>query len=297
MIYLILSVVCSTIISVVFRLFKDFEIDTFQAIIYNYIVCLVVGTAIMGESPLQGNFWQLPWFPYAALLGSIFIATFVLIARTIQTFGISITAVMQRMSLIITVTFAFVFFQEAITFFKIAGIIFALLAVFLASYKPSELKTQKLQNKWLVFLPFAVLLASGFIESVLQYVQAVLLTDNTGQLKFTTFLFGTAAFFGIILLIFNLLTSRMKFHFRHLVAGIALGVPNFGSIYFLLKMLESGWDGSVVFPINNVAVIILSTVIAILMFQEKLTKLNKLGILMAVIAIILIAYAQFQISN
>lgn len=297
MIYLILSVICSTIISVVFRLFKDFEIDTFQAIIYNYIVCLAVGTTVMGESPLQDGFWELSWFPYAALLGSIFIATFVLIARTIQTFGISITSVMQRMSLIITVTFAFVVFQEAVTFFKIVGILFALLAVFLASYNPAELKTQQVKNKWLVFLPFAVLIASGFIESVLQYVQEVLLTDNTGQLKFTTFLFGTAAFFGIIALVFNLLTGKMRFHIRHLIAGIALGVPNFGSIYFLLKMLEIGWDGSVVFPINNVAVIILSTVIAILMFKEKLTKLNKVGILMAVVAIILIGYAQFQLSN
>lgn len=295
MIYLLLSIICSTVISVVFRLFKDYEIDTFQAIIYNYMVCLIIGTAVMGQFPMQAATISEAWFPFAFGLGVVFIFTFVLIARTIQAFGISITTVMQRMSLIITVTFAIVYFQEAVTFFKILGIIVALTAVILASIHPKGDSSHFIKNKWSYFLPLAVLLLSGGIECILQFVQLKLLSNNIGQLQFTTILFGTAAIIGMALLIFHLLTRRMTFRWKHLLGGIALGIPNFGSIYFILKMLEIGWEASVVYPINNVGVIILATFVALWSFKEKLTKLNQLGILLAVLAIILIGYAQYLI--
>lgn len=294
MIYLIFSILCSTIISVVFRLFKDYEIDTFQAIIYNYIVCLTVGSLIMGDLPVKYGFWTLDWFPYAAVLGGIFISAFILIAKSIEHYGISITSVVQRMSLILTVSFAIFFFQESLSLFKIIGIICALGAVVLASFKKEERKLSdgNKPNKWLILLPISVLLSSGLIECVLQYVEGVVLKGSVGGLQFTTVLFGTAASIGTIILIFSLLTGRMVFKIKNLIAGIALGIPNFGSIYFLLAMLGVGWERSVIFPINNVAVILFSVFVALLFFKEKLSKLNWVGIILAIAAIVLIAYAQ-----
>ncbi len=293
MTYLVLSVICSTIIGVVFRLFKDYEIDTFQAIIYNYIVCLTVGSLIMGDLPVKYGFWTLDWFPYAAVLGGIFISAFILIAKTVQNYGISITSVVQRMSLIITVSFAIIYFQESLSIFKIIGIISALGAVVLASFKneKKEISDTTTPKKWLILLPISVLLTSGLIECVLQYVEGTILKGSVGQLQFTTVLFGTAAVIGTIILIFSLLTGRMTFKIKNLIAGIALGVPNFGSIYFLLAMLGIGWERSVVFPINNIAVILFSTFVALLFFKEKLSKLNWMGIILAILAIVLIAYA------
>lgn len=293
MIFLILSILCSTVIGIVFRLFTDYKIDTFQAIIYNYIVCLLTGTLVMGQSPLQGEFWRTDWFPYAFGLGAIFITTFILIARTVQTYGISVNAVVQRMSLLIAVIFAFVVFGEAITTLKIIGIILALVAVVLTSIKEKEQATStETKQSWLILLPISVFLLSGGIECVLQYVQKIHLQNDLGQLQFTTFLFGTAAFFGTILLVFNLATRRMIFGTKHLIGGIALGIPNFGSIYFLLKALDTDWDSSVVLPVNNVGVIIVSSIVAILIFKEKLSKMNLLGILLAVIAIVLMTISQ-----
>jgi multidrug transporter EmrE-like cation transporter len=57
----------------------------------------------------------------------------------------------------------------------------------------------------------------------------------------------------------------------------------------LLKVIGVGWEGSVVFPINNVSIIVLSTLIAILFFKEKLQKINSLGLAFALVAIALIA--------
>ena len=76
---------------------------------------------------------------------------------------------------------------------------------------------------------------------------------------------------------------------QHLVSKF--NKTNFGSIYFLLAMLGVGWERSVVFPINNVAVILFSVFVALLFFKEKLSKLNWFGIILAIAAIVLIAYA------
>jgi len=292
MIYLILSILCSTIIGITFKKFPDFKIDNFQAIIYNYIVCTIVGTLVIGDFPFKAGFWKVDWFPFAFILGCIFIGTFILIAKTNQIFGISITSVVQRMSLLISVSFAIIYFNESSSITKIVGIVLALAAVILASIKKEESNnsTKKSFNRRLLYLlPVFVFLLSGLIEIVLQYVQVVHLSKGTGQLQFTTFLFGTAAFIGLFILIFNLVIGKMKFHIRHFVAGIILGVPNFGSIYFLLKMLEQGWEGSVLFPINNVGIILLSTAIALIVFNERLSRINIIGVGFAILGIILIS--------
>lgn len=286
MLYLILSILCSTLISVVFRLYKDYNVDTFQAIIYNYWVCFAIGTAALGRFPVDGQVLSSGWFPYALVLGMVFIGSFVLIARTVQHFGISITAVTQRMSLLMTVAFAIGYFGESLTLLKGLGIVLAIGAVALTSLNPKDLRhpVEEAVPRWMLFLPLLVFVLSGGIECVLQYVQRVELSDNVGQLAFTTILFGTAGSVGLLVWGIQVARGQMRLGFRHLLGGIALGIPNFGSIYFLLRLLDQGWDGSLVFPLNNVGIILFSTLVALLLFRERLTPLKQWGIALAIAA-------------
>ena len=72
--------------------------------------------------------------------------------------------------------------------------------------------------------------------------------------------------------------------------GVILGVPNYFSIHFLLAALrnENGNSASV-FTINNVAIVLFSTLLGILIFKEKLSMKNWGGIVIAVISIALVA--------
>jgi uncharacterized membrane protein len=49
-------------------------------------------------------------------------------------------------------------------------------------------------------------------------------------------------------------------------------------------------NSSAIIPINNMGIVLFSTVAGYLMFKEKLTKLNWLGIVISIAAIALIAY-------
>ncbi len=298
MIYLILSILCSTAISLVFKLFNQFkEVKLFHAIVANYWVCAILGIAILGESPITETTVQEPWFVGALLLGIFFICTFYIIGLTVSVFGAAISAVTQRMSLVIPVLIAFLYYGEAATVFKIIGIILALVAVYLTNYKSKDEKSlaktaaennSVSKNRLLFLLPVILFLVSGIVEGFLQYLQRTYFdTSNEAQLPFTILLFGTAGVMGTIALIFQYFKNRETINYQSIIGGIALGIPNLGSIYFLLKVLGE-MQGSVVFPINNVAVIVLVGIVAYFSFKEKLSKINIIGIALAVLSIIFI---------
>lgn len=264
------------------------------------MVCTLIGAITIGDYPLKKEYITLDWFPYAVVVGSVFVSTFVLIARTVQEFGISITSVVQRMSLLVTVSFAIIYFNETVNIYKIIGIILALAAVVLTSIQSSSSpvpRPPKNSAKWLIMLPIGTFIISGIIETVLQFVQLSVLKGEVGQVEFTTALFGTAATWGFLILLVNFMIGRMRFRWKDLLFGIILGIPNFGSIYFLLKALDVGWEASVIFPMNNVGVIAASAIIALLVFKEKLSLLNRAGIILAIIAIFLMSYTQIIINQ
>ena len=76
-----------------------------------------------------------------------------------------------------------------------------------------------------------------------------------------------------------------------MIAGISLGVPNFFSIYLLLLALQQGWGGSVVFPVNNVGVLVMAAIFGIVLFKERLIPIRIWGFALAVLAIVLITIA------
>ena len=63
---------------------------------------------------------------------------------------------------------------------------------------------------------------------------------------------------------------------------------NFFSIYLLLLALQQGWGGSIVFPVNNVGILVVAAIFGLLIFREKLTSVKLAGFGLAILSIILI---------
>ena len=288
MIPLILAILTSTIIGVIFKYFDRFGIDNFQAVTFNYFTCLLTGSLLDQSLPFSRDVLDAPWFTYDLLLGLLFITGFNFAAIAFQKFGIALTSVMQRMSLIITVGVTIIFFRESGTLLKLIGILLAISAIFLVNRKSGQIIPDDKPPRIFFFFPLFVLLISAVIEIILFYV------EYTGTLQgqhmpFTTHGFGIAALFGIVILVPGYMTGRFRFKWRHLIAGLILGVPNYFSIYLITLMLREGMEASVGFPILNVSVLLLSALLAWKMFDEHLSKSNWTGIILSMVAIILIA--------
>jgi multidrug transporter EmrE-like cation transporter len=73
---------------------------------------------------------------------------------------------------------------------------------------------------------------------------------------------------------------------------LALGVPNYYSIVFLIKALQTeGFESSTLFTINNVAIVIVSSVVGLLLFKEHFSLRNKIGVFLAILGILLVTIA------
>jgi drug/metabolite transporter (DMT)-like permease len=281
MFYIILAILTSTAIIVTFRIFERFGISIVQAITINYLVASVFG--FLSET---GNFSfsaipDQPWFLSALVVGALLIISFNFFAFSAQYSGISITAISSRMSVVMPVALGFLIFNDPVNIFKITGIVLALIAFYLTSKKDKNI----IVNPKYAWLPVLLFVAVGTNDSMFKIAEHFYIGGD-----FVVFLataFGVALFLGLAVLLIKRIESKEKFAVKNLIAGIILGLLNWFSTLYFLKGLDI-FDVSVFVPLYNIGVVALSAIIGFLVFKEKLTKLNWLGISLAVIAIFLI---------
>ena len=270
----------------VFRLYKKFGVNTLQAIIVNYFIACTVGFFGYIEGSNFAHVPSEPWFPGALMLGVLFITVFNLAAMTTQKSGLSVVAVATKMSVAIPVLCGIFLYNESTGILKILGILLALVSVYLTSIKTEEGISIKKEN--LIF-PLLVFLGSGIIDTSLKFLETSYVSETDVGL-FSSTIFATAGSLGIIILIIQAFMGKLKITYKNILGGIALGIPNYYSIYFLVMALRSeGFDSSTIFTMNHVAIVTVSTLVGILLFKEKLIKKNWIGLILAVISIILVA--------
>jgi hypothetical protein len=101
----------------------------------------------------------------------------------------------------------------------------------------------------------------------------------------------SAGFVGFCLFIFLLFRNKIMFHLRSWLYGsILLGLPNFFSIYLVIVVLEQGWEASVAFPMINITIILLSTILGKIIFGEVLERKIYYGMAISIIAIGLLSW-------
>lgn len=275
-------------IVVIFKLFDRYGINRYQAIVFNYLVCVVTGCITLGEIPFERSMLSAPWLPIMIVLGFLFMGGFNLISRTVTHFGMAITSVAQRMSLGVSATFAILYYNEPYDAFKVVGILLALSAVVfinIPNKKISELEvgftSEEQSSKWLILYPISIFFVSASIEILLQYLHTI---HHMKPAIESIVLFASAGIVGVLGLVF----FKEKVQFKNIVGGIALGVPNYFSIYSMLNALGV-MDGSVVYSLCNITIVTGAALVGYLVFKERLSLLNMVGILLSIGAITLIA--------
>lgn len=286
MTYLLLSILASTLIFVVFKLFSKYKVTTLHAIVVNYFVACICGIIGYGEQIQIAKIPTYDWFYYTLGLGAFFIVVFNLMALTTQRSGLSVVSVATKMSVVIPVVFGLLYYKDSLGVCKAVGILLALVAVYLASVKKKD--GLKIRPKNLIF-PVLVFLGSGIIDTSIKYLEGSFVAESDVPL-FSATIFAAAFTIGILVLLVQKLLGKFKFQWKNIVGGIVLGVPNYFSIYFLVKALRSNlFESSGIFTVNNVAIVMLSTLVGIVFFRERLLPKNWIGIGLAVVSIFLIA--------
>ncbi|TAE84795.1 MAG: DMT family transporter [Bacteroidetes bacterium] len=282
MIYLLLSVCASVLVVSYFKLFERFQVDVLQAIVVNYVTCSIMGNLMSDKPIVTTAFYLEPWFPYTLVLGFLFISIFYCIAQTAQKVGVSISMVAAKLSVAIPVLFAVMVHHEDLGFYKAMGILLSLIAVYFIS---SIQAGGNAATYW--YLPLLVFAGSGCIDTLLTIINKQFIPPgDTNSILSVVFL--TACVLGALLMAI----LRIKISLKSGLWGVALGVPNYFSMYFLLKTLQSFQESSIALPMNNIAILMSTALVGWVFFKEQLSVKKVIGLSLAIVSIVILSLYQ-----
>jgi len=291
MTYLVLTILLTSSLTLGFEVLGRMKIPTLQAIVFNYFTCVITGLVMNGGLPFEVGAGVPSWLRWALLMGAVFIALFNLIAFTTQRLGVAVASVANKLSLVIPFLVATVAYNEPATLTKVAGVLMALLAVVFTCWphRPIEGSSLRPQHGWVLFMPVVLFFSSGALDTFIAYLEREVLDAGSRDAYFVT-VFGTAGLLGALVLVVRLGLGTEKFDRRSVVAGICIGLPNYFSLWTLIRTLSAfKGNSSTVFPVVNIGIVLFSTLVAYLVFSERLSRLNWSGVLLSIIAIILMS--------
>ncbi|MEL6536511.1 MAG: hypothetical protein AAFQ98_13930 [Bacteroidota bacterium] len=290
---LLVAILFNVGIFAIFRFMPRLRAVTLHAIVVNYWVCVVTGSLFSLDNPSWGQMSiSAPWVPWAVVLAFIFITTFLLMANTTQRVSMTVASVASKMSLAIPVLFSLLVLgvqAKAYDTWNYLGILLAFPAIVLSSWSKTKREDSSAPQRWkYLALPVGLFLMSGVLDATLNYVNLNFISEEFSPV-FTVILYGCAGTIGIgILLVRKELPSR-----RSVLAGIILGVPNYFSIYIVLRALSYfNNDGALLFPLLNLGIILGSALVGALLFKEKQTRTKVIGLGLALLAIFLLSYQE-----
>lgn len=283
MISISIAVITVTWIFILFKSFPKYNIDTFQAVVFNYLAAFTCGTILYGNQITKNIFEHREWMLWALICGALFISLFFLMGKSSQNNGVSLTTVVVKMSMAFSMILMILIYNESLTEYKISAITLALLGIFFLS-KEKQQKEKNSNNKLLLIILF---IGCGLLDFILNFVQNFKLQHISSSL-FSAFGLGLAGAIGCLILLFKSFKSKEKVTLKNILAGILLGVPNYFSIYYLIHSYEVlDLPDSTVLALLNVLSVLASLVAGYFIFKEKITWLKVIGIFSCLISIYL----------
>ncbi|MCI5056043.1 MAG: EamA family transporter [Flavobacteriales bacterium] len=282
MIYILLCILATSSLYIIFKSFERYKVSTNQAIVINYLAAFILGYTTNDLDFTFQEVFKADWFIASLILGICFFAMFNMIGLSSVKLGVSITSLFNKLSLVIPVALGFFLYNDNISTKAIIGMVLGIVSILFVVNSP-KLKIGK--SRFLLFLLLIQFFGPGLIDSLVKYSQEFLVTKHEFSL-FSAVTFFCAFAFGLTFT--TLRRKQLKPDFRTILGGLILGVVNYGTIYFMLRSLNSGLESSKVFMIINLGIIILTSISGIFLFKEGFSKIQYIGFLLALVSCYLI---------
>lgn len=285
--YLVIAVLCSVAVSVLLKVLRQHQIDIRQTIMAGYPVAFFLTWTLLKPDLSATADLNAAW-GIILLLGILLPLVFVILGRAIESVGIIASDAAQRLSLIIPIVAAFALFGEVLTLQRTWGIFLGFLALVALVYRTPEKanatnsiysRVNMSQRIGLAKVPVGLWLLGVWVGYGVIDILFKQVAKQGAAFPLTLFMsFGLA---GVLMCLY-LLIMKTRWDNKAFLSGIVLGMLNMGNIYAYIKAHQSLADSpSVVFTGMNVGVIAVATLVGVFAFKESLSKLNILGIVLA----------------
>ncbi len=276
MIYLLLAITCSALISICMRMSEKHIHNEMGMFMANYAVCILLSFVYMNGKmvfPTEG----LPVTVGLGIInGFLFLSGFLFLKLNMKHNGIVMASTFMKLGVLIPTLMAIVVFGEMPQWTQIIGIFIALAAIVIIHFEKDAIQETG-KKLWLLIL----LLVSGITDSMANIFDKVGNVEGQDAYLFITF------FVAFLLALVYAVRGKTKISAKDVLFGVIIGVPNYYSARCLLLALGSV-DAVLAYPTYSVATIVVITVVGILAFKEKVSakKMLALGLIAAALVLL-----------
>jgi drug/metabolite transporter (DMT)-like permease len=287
MIELVITISTFSTMVMLFKYFDKINVNNLQAITSNYFTAGILSIIFLPNdfdfheiiSSVNILFWV-----HAFIVGLLFVITFNLYAYGSQKIGITPSTIANKMSMIIPIIIGVFLFNEEVTIYKVLGISMAFGAIFLSAIGDEKYSL----NKNYIIIIILLFIGQGFADGILNWSQKFILNSMNMNLFFAITFFA-AGFFGLSYMVYEVISKKVELNPKNIIWGIVLGIPNYLTLLYFIKSLKSEYfTTSEVFPIINIGVIIFCSILSIVLFKEKISVYNWIGVILGVLSIFII---------
>lgn len=284
MVYICFAVICSVLVSVLLKLAHRYRIDIGQAVAWNYVVAAVLAGWMFHPDMATLRSAGTPWLGLVGL-GLLLPTIFLALGASVRHAGIVRSDAAQRLSLLISLLAAFLWFGEAVNALKGVGIALGLLALLAMMWRRHVAERGDGRSAWLY--PLLVFAGFGAIDILLKRVAQAGLSFAATLLA----MFVLALVVAFALLLWRVIRGQTRLAWRSAAAGLLLGLLNFANIAFYLRGHQVlSKQPAQVFASMNLGVVALGALVGVLLFRERLSWINAGGVALALLAIGLLAH-------
>lgn len=307
MTYLALAVACSLAIGLLFKHAGREKLDRTSLLTTNYaaaVACALGLLAAGGRTVSDGLAMEPSLVGLGILTGALLIAGFFMLSLATDLAGMSLAIGVMRVSVVLPFLASWLVWNEVPTMAQGAGLVLASVAFFLiarheqrtpepvtvgadaSAPSPSDAATPSVSDARVFVVLLGTFLVGGAVDVSMKTFEEAFGMGNS-RVLFLLLAFGVAFVIGAVVVVVRGVRTGTWPERRTLAWGVLLGVINYGSLEFILRAIER-LPGTFVFPANNIAIVVLAALLGVVVWNEYLSRLNRIGLGLAVVALLLL---------
>ncbi len=278
MLYLVLAIISSSSLALILKYGNVKKSNVVLLINGNYLTASVFALIFI----LVNNGFQFSLYAvlFAFGLGVLFAEVFVIYSRAISLAGTALATVSARLSVLIPVFFSILLFNESPNITMVFGFVTAMITLYLFYLSLKNLGTQEDQKGKYIYL-FSLLAGMGMVDFSMKIFEHNFPIEEKGTFVFLIF------FSAFIYTFVRIIIGKISFNKNTYRTGLILGIPNVLAVHFVLAAL-SEIPAIVVFPVQNIGIIVFTAVAAYLIWKEQINLYGKIAIVVGIAAILLL---------
>jgi len=276
MLYLLLAICSSAMISMVMRISEKYISNNLSMTAVNYAICAVMAalyTGAGGSLPAgEGGGFAL-WLGIAS--GGLYLASLLLLQWNVANNGVVLSATFMKLGVLVPTVLSFLLFRERLSLLQLLGFACALGAILLIHFDGGG---GRAGNRMALII---LLLGGGFTDFTSKIFEVWGSPAMKDRYLFYTFLTALVISIGLILM------KKQRLGLWELLFGALVGVPNYLCSRFLLLSLDTV-PAVIAFPTYSVGTIALVTCAGVFLFRESVSRCRgvALGVIMAALVLL-----------